>query len=88
MVDLDTFLTQVGVHFSIDKSFLTPTARLVADLDLDSLGLLLLIIQIEEWAGVASGAPEPNLHTLQDAYSYYCLLIGDASTPTAARGWQ
>lgn len=69
------FVETLSEHFDIEGEQVNAAARLVADLDLDSLDLIALVGEIEEESGVA----------LEEKDVRECETLGDLVDRLAAR---
>lgn len=78
----DTFAQRVRVRFDLPPIAITPATPIGAGgLELDSLAVYELVVQIEEWADVLYALEEPDdLATVGAAYDYYAAL---AASPGA-----
>jgi len=72
------FVEALAEHFEIEGEQVTARARLVADLDLDSLDLIALGAEIEEKTGIALEEKDMrNCETLGDLIDCFAVRIAE-----------
>jgi len=72
------FVETLSEHFDIEGEQVNAAARLVADLDLDSLDLIALVAEIEEGSGVALEEKDVReCETLGDLVDRFAVRIAE-----------
>jgi acyl carrier protein len=72
------FVETLSEHFDIEGEQVNAAARLVADLDLDSLDLIALVAEIEEESGVALEEKDVrDCETLGDLVDRFAVRIAE-----------
>lgn len=72
MLTLEEVVARLQKDMLLPDGAIEPDASLIADLDVDSLGLMLLVFSLEDLGNFA-GSPEVLRHilTIIDLYSFY-----------------
>ena len=85
VLDIDEFCERLAAEFGFPTGDVHPDAELVANLDLDSLSMVLLAELIDELAGPVELSMVGELTTVREAYRWHGHLQSPRGIPSRSR---